>query len=119
MTAKQKRDLGAMLVDSMAEAVAIERGTLPAARRHQRTLREATVTPPPRYGSSRVRRLRESLKLSQPVFARALNVSVGTVRGWEQGARIPDGPSRRLLEVVERHPRAILEAVREAARTPR
>jgi putative transcriptional regulator len=115
MTVKVKRNLGALLVDSMAQAVAIETGRLPAARR--RTLREATVVPPPRYGSSRVRRLRERLGLSQPVFAKALNVSVGTVRGWEQGARIPDGPSRRLLEVVERHPQAILVTVRDARRS--
>ena len=116
MTVKRKRNVAALLVESMAQAVAIEAGTLRPARRHRRTLREATVAPPPRYGSSRVRRLREGLGLSQPVFAKALNVSVGTVRGWEQGARIPDGPSRRLLEVVERHPKAILESVRSTRR---
>ena len=113
MTTKSKRNLGDLLVRSMAQAVAIEAGHLRPARRRRRTLREATVTPPPRYGSSRIRRLRERLGLSQPVFAQALNVSVATVRGWEQGARIPDGPSRRLLEVVERHPKTILAAVHD------
>jgi putative transcriptional regulator len=116
MTGKSKRNVAAMLVESMAQAVAIETGTLRPARRHRRTLREATVAPPPRYGSARVRRVREGLGLSQPVFAKALNVSVGTVRGWEQGARVPDGPSRRLLEVVERHPKAILASVRGTRR---
>ena len=116
MTAKVKRNVAAKLVESMAQAVALDAGTLRPARRHRRTLREATVAPPPRYGSARVRRVREGLGLSQPVFAKALNVSVGTVRGWEQGVRIPDGPSRRLLEVVERHPKAILESVRSARR---
>lgn len=114
MTVKKKRNLAAALVESMAQAVAIEGGTLRAARRHRRTLSETTVAPPPRYGSARVRRLRERLGLSQPLFAKALNVSVGTVRGWEQGARVPDGPSRRLLEVGERHPQAILEAVHDS-----
>ena len=112
MTTKSKSKLGDLLVRSMAQAVAIEAGRLRPARRHRRTLRETTVTPPPQYGSSRIRRLRERLGLSQPVFAKALNVSIGTVRGWEQGARVPDGPSRRLLEVVERQPRTILAAVR-------
>ncbi len=56
-----------------------------------------------------MRTVRERLGLSQPVFARALNVSLGTVRGWEQGARRPDGPTQRLLEVAERHPEAVLE----------
>ena len=102
---------GRRLVESMTEAVAIAEGRLPAARRHRRTLRDAAVTPPPRYGSARVRRLRERLGLSQPLFARALNVSVATVRSWEQGVRVPDGPSRRLLELVECHPRTVLGAV--------
>jgi len=103
---------GRRLVRSMAEAVAIAEGRLAPARRHRRTVREATVAPPPRYGSARVRRLRERLALSQPLFARTLNVSVATVRGWEQGARVPDGPSRRLLELVERHPETVLDALR-------
>ncbi|MEK7756109.1 MAG: helix-turn-helix domain-containing protein [Planctomycetota bacterium] len=111
MSTKPKARLGALLVESMRQAVAINQGRLRPARRHRLTLREATVSAPPRYGSSRIRRLRERLGLSQPVFARALNVSVATVCGWEQGARIPDGPSRRLLEVAERHPATILTAV--------
>jgi putative transcriptional regulator len=111
MSRKPKARLGALLVESMRQAVAIKSGRLQPARRHRLTLRDTQVTAPPRYGSSRIRRLRKGLGLSQPVFARALNVSVATVRGWEQGARVPDGPSRRLLEVVERHPRVVLATV--------
>jgi len=102
---------GRRLVRSMAEAVAIAEGRLSPARRHRRTVRDATVAPPPRYGASRVRRLRARLGLSQPLFARTLNVSVATVRGWEQGARVPDGPSRRLLELAERYPATVLDAL--------
>lgn len=106
-----RKNVADALVESMRQAVAIERGTLKASRRHTRTVRESTVTPPPHFGAARVRRLREKLGLSQPVFAQALNVSVGTIRGWEQGARVPDGASRRLLEVSERHPQVILDTV--------
>ena len=112
MTATKQSRLGGLLVESMEQAVAIAAGRLRAPRRHHRTMRDVEVVPPPRYGSSRVRRLRERLGLSQPVFAQALNVSVATVRAWEQGARLPDGPSRRLLEVAEHHPNAILCAVK-------
>ena len=117
MTHGKTTRLGALVVESMAEAVAIHAGKLRAPRRHRRTIRDAAVTPPPRYGSSRVRRLREHLGLSQPVFAKALNVSIATVRSWEQGLRTPDGPSRRLLEVAERHPAAILGAVKDSRRS--
>jgi putative transcriptional regulator len=117
MTVKAKRHLGSLLLQSMEQAVAIEAGRLKPARRHRRTVRETKVALPPRYRSARIRRLRESLGFSQPVFARVLNVSVGTVRAWEQGVRIPDGSSRRLLEVVEHDPHVILRTVHDS-RTP-
>lgn len=113
MTVKAKRHLGSLLLQSMEQAVAIEAGRLAPARRHRRTVRETKVAVPPQYRSARIRRIRESLGFSQPLFARALNVSVGTVRAWEQGARIPDGSSRRLLEVVEHDPHVILRTVRD------
>lgn len=107
-----KRRLGHRLVESMREIVEIEAGRARAPMRRFRSLPETSVTPPPRYNASRVQKLREALGLSQPVFAKALNVSVATVRGWEQGARIPDGPSRRLLDLAERHPKVILGTLR-------
>ena len=106
-----RRNLGKLLIESMQEAVRIEAGTLRPARRHRRTVADTNVNPPPRYGAARVRALRDRLGLSQPVFAQALNVSVATVRGWEQGVRVPDGPSRRLLELVDREPRVVLRAI--------
>jgi len=109
-----RRNLGKRLIASMREAVKIEAGTLRPARRHRRTVADTSVNPPPEYSSARVRALRERLQLSQPVFARALNVSVATVRGWEQGARVPDGPSRRLLELVDREPRVVLRAIQKS-----
>ena len=57
--------------------------------------------------------MRARLALSQPLFAAALNVSAQTVKAWERGARVPDGPTRRLLELAEEHPEAFLVKVRE------
>lgn len=51
-----------------------------------------------------VRALRRSLDLSQQEFAALLNVALATVRGWEQGARQPAGPSIRLLDMVAAAP---------------
>lgn len=51
-----------------------------------------------------VRALRRSLDLSQDEFARLLNVSLATVRAWEQGKREPAGPSIRLLDLVAAAP---------------
>lgn len=112
---KQKRtDLGRLIERGLEQAIAYERGEPIGARvdRHPITAREARVVPPPRYTPERIRNIRHSMGLSQPVFARTLNVSSSTVRAWEQGSRSPDGPSRRLLELAEREPGSFLRTVR-------
>jgi putative transcriptional regulator len=66
-----------------------------------------------------VTKLRERLGLSQEDFADAFGVSVGTVRGWEQGRREPDGPARVLLTVIDREPAAVLRALDVPRREPK
>ncbi|HET7095416.1 MAG TPA: helix-turn-helix domain-containing protein, partial [Thermomicrobiales bacterium] len=79
-----------------------------------RTARRVVVDRPPQYDATRVRAIRERANVSQTVFAAALNVSPATVQSWEQGARRPDGPSLRLLELADRQPSAIFRALRPA-----
>jgi putative transcriptional regulator len=51
--------------------------------------------------------VRHRLGLSQKEFAELLDVSPGTLRGWEQGRREPTGTARTLLRVAEKHPEAL------------
>ena len=46
-----------------------------------------------------VRRVRQKLGKSQTDFAMMIGVNVATLRNWEQGRRVPDGPARALLKV--------------------
>ena len=102
-----------LLIEGLTEAVAIARGRRHPARtrRVAITARDVTVSPPPPRGAGRIRAIRQRLRVSQSVFAAALNVSAATVRSWEQGARVPDGPSLRLLEIAERHPEVMLDGL--------
>ncbi len=77
-----------------------------------------TVERPPTFNANRIREIRRSLDVSQRVFADMLNVSLSTVRSWEQGARTPDGAAMRLLSIAERHPEIILEAATSEDRQP-
>jgi putative transcriptional regulator len=52
----------------------------------------------------RVRLLRQSRGYSQPQFASAYGLPVGTVRDWEQGRTRPDGPALTLLAIIEAMP---------------
>ena len=53
--------------------------------------------------------LRRFVGLTQQQFARALAISVHTLRNWEQGRRSPEGPALALLRIAARHPRVLRE----------
>ncbi len=59
--------------------------------------------------------LRRFVGLSQVRFAKALGISVHTLRNWEQGRRRPEGPALALLRIAARHPRIIHENVKHPA----
>jgi len=50
-----------------------------------------------------IKALREREQVSQPVFARYLNVSKNLVSDWERGVKRPGGPALRLLTVVRKN----------------
>jgi DNA-binding transcriptional regulator YiaG len=80
------------------------------------TARTAIVEEPPEYDAERIRRVRQRLNVSQQVFADLLNVSRATARSWEQGTRIPDGATRRLLAIAELYPGIIAGAAADPQR---
>lgn len=53
--------------------------------------------------------IRVKLSLTQEKFAALMNISVHTLRNWEQGRRQPEGPARVLLNVVNNHPEVLME----------
>ena len=69
------------------------------------TLREfdATCLPPIKdYTADEIKDLRLRCRASQTVFAAYLNTSASTVQKWERGDKHPNGPSLKLLNLVER-----------------
>ena len=54
--------------------------------------------------SAEIKGIREKTNLSQTVFAKLLNVSPSSVRQWEQGARVPTGSTKVLLELLNKTP---------------
>jgi DNA-binding transcriptional regulator YiaG len=71
----------------MASAI-MERAELLGTQKQN--VRVTRVPPPPRQISPReIRRIRQALNASQPLFASYLNVSPKAVRSWEQGTRRP------------------------------
>jgi putative transcriptional regulator len=61
-----------------------------------------------------VRRIRIKLGMTQAQFAREFSFSVDTIRHWEQGRRMPDGPARAYLKVIDHAPKAVAKALKAA-----
>lgn len=59
--------------------------------------------------------LRRFVGLSQLAFAKAMGISVHTLRNWEQGRRKPEGPALALLRIAARHPSIVHENLAFAA----
>lgn len=55
-----------------------------------------------------IKHIRESNKVSQPVFAKYLNTSESTIQKWEAGTKRPSGMALKLLNIVEKHGLGVL-----------
>jgi len=86
------------LEKSIREAGRIRRGEMRASRVFQ-------------YEAIDIRKLRESVHVSQAQFAKMIGVSKDTLQNWEQGRRRPKGPAKALLRVFERNPKAVVRAL--------
>ena len=58
-----------------------------------------------------VKNIRAKVGMSQNEFASAFGISVSTLRHWERGDRIPQGPALVLLNIVAKEPKAVLKAL--------
>jgi DNA-binding transcriptional regulator YiaG len=83
------------------------------ARAIPRKLRDRFVRGDFRTGDD-IAALRSFTGLSQEAFARALGISVHTLRNWEQGRRMPHGPALALLRIAARHPEVLAESLARA-----
>jgi len=92
-----KKELFNELLQSVRQAVAIERGTLKPGRQFEVKTANDVV------------RVRQKLGLPQVKFARLLGISEDTLQNWEQGRRKPAGPAKVLLKIAAKHPKIVLE----------
>lgn len=51
-----------------------------------------------------IKAIRASVKMSQAVFARSFQLSLDTVKGWEQGKRKPDAAAANFLRLIMADP---------------
>ena len=78
------------------------------------TARTIEIPDPCAYGARDVRALRDSLHVSQAIFARLLGVSKILVQKWEAGDNAPSPMARRLMDSIKANPPGWLSTVRDA-----
>ncbi|HLB16237.1 MAG TPA: helix-turn-helix domain-containing protein [Burkholderiales bacterium] len=62
-------------------------------------------------GKINVKAMRQRTGLTQAEFAAKFAISLGTLRHWERGDRMPRGTALVLLKVIAREPKAVLRAL--------
>jgi putative transcriptional regulator len=62
----------------------------------------ACLTPVEQLKPAAIKRIREAARMSQAIFALALNVTTSLVSQWERGEKKPSGPSLKLLTLASR-----------------
>lgn len=60
--------------------------------------------PSVKLSADEIKNIRKKMNLSQMVFAKLLNVSLSSIRQWEQGVRKPSGSTMILLELLQKDP---------------
>jgi putative transcriptional regulator len=81
-------------MEALHEVGAVDRQTM-------REFDETCLTPIEVMLPEQIKALRMRESISQPVFARYLNVSKNLVSDWERGIKKPGGPALRLLTVIQ------------------
>jgi putative transcriptional regulator len=64
---------------------------------------------------SRVKVLRQRLRMTQAEFAEAFHLPITTLRDWEQRRSTPDAPARALLLAIERDPEVMRRLLADRA----
>ena len=82
-------------MEALHEVGAVDKQTM-------REFDEACLTPVRVLTPEEIKHIRVCEHISQPVFARYLNVSKNLVSDWERGVKKPGGPALRLLTVIQK-----------------
>ena len=98
-----KRSVGEGIIRGLKQALAFAEGTA--------TEGTYVVHIPPEID---VKAIRGRLGLTQKQFADRFGFNITTLRHWEQGRRVPEGPARAYLIVIDREPKAVEKALRIA-----
>lgn len=57
--------------------------------------------------------IRKRLHMSRQKFSEEFGFSIRTLEKWERGERLPEGPTRAYLTVIDKNPSAVRDALHQ------
>ena len=60
-----------------------------------------------------VKKIRDTLKMSQNTFAVTFGLNLNSIQNWEQNRKQPSGASLVLLKMIECNPAAVINALHQ------
>jgi len=63
------------------------------------------------YSAMDVAKIRRKTKMTQKEFSESFFIPLSTLRQWEQGKRVPQGPAQALLKIIDNDAKAALDAL--------
>ncbi len=64
-----------------------------------------------KYSTINVAEIRKRMKMTQKEFSESFSIPLSTLRQWEQGQRVPQGPAQALLRIISYDAEAALKAL--------
>jgi len=86
------------LITGLEQAVEIENEKISACKQ------KVTIMPVEEFSNNEIKAVRESLKMTQVIFAQILGVSKKTVEAWEAGVNTPNGSAKRIIGMLKEDP---------------
>lgn len=117
MTVKEEKTMTAFdyIMEGLNEAHQYAKGEIEPRKERVRVV----VQPVPEFTGDKIKSVRTKLGLSQKGLAAFMGVSPKTVEGWEGNKFTPQGPARRLFEVLEHKPEIAAAYVKRDSPTTR
>lgn len=79
--------------------------------KHEVRQRKISIKPLPTLNATDIRQIRQSLEMTQTLFAQALGVSKKTIEAWEAGTNVPNGSAKKLLQLFAENPELVKEEI--------
>ena len=68
------------------------------------------------YTAMDVADIRKKTKMTQKKFAESFQIPIQTLRQWEQGQRVPQGPAQALLKIIDINAKAAVDALNQSSK---